>query len=102
MGREEGGPGGSAESTKRGEGMGAEKQGPGGRRKTGQGWSGTEILGTKVRLFRGGGGTTRCRPPEAQQGVSKKMIAMAFLETIRDISRRKRSQIVGRGGAEGL
>lgn len=36
--------------------------------------------GNQVRLFQGGGGTTRCRPTEAGQGVSK-MIAMAFLET---------------------
>lgn len=35
----------------------------------------TEILGTK-RLLQGGGGTTRCRPTEAE--VSKKMIVMVF------------------------
>lgn len=50
MGWEEGGPGGSAESTKRGEGMEAENQGP--RRqeenRSGLEWSGcTEILETK-------------------------------------------------------
>lgn len=66
-------------------------------------WSGhTEILGTRGDCFKEEKGTTRCRPTEAGEGVSKKMIAMAFLETIRDISRRKRSQAVGRRGAEGL
>lgn len=78
-------------------------RGPEGRRRTGQGWSG---VGTQ-RFWEPRETVSRRRrgPLDADQlrgGVSKKMIAMAFLETIRDISRRKRSQAVGRRGAEGL
>ena len=50
MGHQEGGPGGSAANTEKGgEGMEAEKQGPGRQEnRSGLEWSGhTEILGTK-------------------------------------------------------
>ena len=68
MGHQEGGPGGSAANTERaGEGMEAEKQGPGRQEENRSGleWSGhTEILGTKGDCFKEEKGATRCRPTE--------------------------------------